>query len=133
VLNPVVAVAGAVVEIEPEAVTINGRRPPSSSTEAGDEALRELPEQCGSRVVGAQQHCVVSAWIPNRRDSRTSGRPRQRVVFKRWGQRAGLALRWSIQLEGAHEVPRRLDLQTSLALQKPIVPPAVASSPGLAR
>ena len=42
-LKPIVAVVGDVVEIGPEAVTVNGQPLPSSSTTASDSLGLELP------------------------------------------------------------------------------------------
>lgn len=74
VLKPVVAVAGDVVEIEPEAVTINGQRLPSSSTAPGDSLGRELRHVAWGRyVVGADELWLVSTRVPNSWDSRYLG------------------------------------------------------------
>jgi len=74
VLKPVIAVAGDVVEIAPEAVTVNGQRLPSSSTAATDSLGRELPHvACGRYVVGADELWLVSTRAPNSWDSRYLG------------------------------------------------------------
>ena len=74
VLKPVVAAAGDVVEIGPEAVTINGRRLLSSSTAASDSRGRELPHVAWGRyVVAAGQVWLVSTRVPNSWDSRYLG------------------------------------------------------------
>jgi type IV secretory pathway protease TraF len=55
VLKTVVAVAGDVVAIEPEAVTVNGQRLPGSSSAAVDSLGRPLPPAAwGRHVVGAE-------------------------------------------------------------------------------
>ena len=74
VLKPVVAVAGDVVEIGPEAVTVNGQRLPGSSIAASDSLGRELPRVAWGRyVVGADQLWLVSTRVPNSWDSRYLG------------------------------------------------------------
>jgi conjugative transfer signal peptidase TraF len=74
VLKPVVAVTGDVVEIGPEAVTVNGQRLPGSSTAASDSLGRELPRVAWGRyVVGADQLWLVSTRVPNSWDSRYLG------------------------------------------------------------
>jgi len=74
VLKPVIAVAGDVVEIAPEAVTVNGQRLPSSSTAATDSLGRELPHVAWGRyVVGADELWLVSTRVPNSWDSRYLG------------------------------------------------------------
>jgi conjugative transfer signal peptidase TraF len=74
VLKPVVAVAGDVVEIGPEAVTVNGQRLPGSSTAASDSLGRELPHGAwGRHVVGADEVWLVSTRVPNSWDGRYLG------------------------------------------------------------
>jgi conjugative transfer signal peptidase TraF len=74
VLKRVVAVAGDVVEIGPEAVTVNGQRLPDSSTAASDSLGRELPHAAWGRyVVGADYLLLVSTRVPNSWDSRYLG------------------------------------------------------------
>ena len=74
VLKPVVAAADDVVEIGPEAVTINGRRLLSSSTAASDSRGRGLPHVAWGRyVVAAGQVWLVSTRVPNSWDSRYLG------------------------------------------------------------
>ena len=74
VLKPVVAVAGDVVEIEPEAVTVNGQPLPGSSTAGSDSLGRELPHVAWGRyVVGADELWLVSTRVPNSWDSRYLG------------------------------------------------------------
>ena len=74
VLKPVVAVAGDVVEIGPEAVTVNGQRLPSSSSAASDSLGRQLPHVAWGRyVVAADQIWLVSTRVPNSWDSRYLG------------------------------------------------------------
>jgi len=74
VLKPVIAVAGDVVEIAPDAVTVNGQRLPSSSTAATDSLGRELPHFVWGRyVVGADELWLVSTRAPKSWDSRYLG------------------------------------------------------------
>ena len=74
VLKPVVAVAGDVVEIGPEAVTVNGQRLPGSSTATRDSLGRELPHVAwGRHVVGLDELWLVSTRVPNSWDSRHLG------------------------------------------------------------
>ena len=74
VLKPVIAVAGDVVDIAPEAVTVNGQRLPSSSIAATDSLGRELPHVAWGRyVVGADELWLVSTRVPNSWDSRYLG------------------------------------------------------------
>jgi len=74
VLKTVVAVAGDVVEIEPEAVTVNGQRLPGSSSAAVDSLGRPLPRAgWGRHVVGAEELWLVSTRAPNSWDSRYLG------------------------------------------------------------
>jgi type IV secretory pathway protease TraF len=73
VLKPVVALAGDVVEIGPEALTVNGRDLPSSSVVGADSLGRALPHVAyGRHVVGAEELCS-STRVPNRWDSRYLG------------------------------------------------------------
>ena len=73
-LKPVVAVAGDVVEIGPEAMTVNGQRLPGSSTAASDSLGRELPHMAwGRHIVGADELWLVSTRVPNSWDSRYLG------------------------------------------------------------
>jgi conjugative transfer signal peptidase TraF len=74
VLKPVAAVAGDVVEIGPDAVTVNGQRLPGSSTATRDSLGRELPHVVwGRHVVGANELWLVSTRVPNSWDSRYLG------------------------------------------------------------
>src|SRR4030095_10524142 len=74
VLKPVIAVAGDVVEIAPEAVTVNGQRLAGSSTAATDSLGRELRHVAWGRyVVGADELWLVSTRVPNSWDSRYLG------------------------------------------------------------
>ena len=74
VLKPVIAVAGDVVEIGPEAVTVNGQRLPRSSTATSDGLGRELLHVAWGRyVVGAEELWLVSTRVPNSWDSRYLG------------------------------------------------------------
>ena len=73
-LKSVVAVAGDVVEIGPEAVTVNGQRLPGSSIAASDSLGRGLPHVAwGRHVVGADELWLVSTRVPNSWDSRYLG------------------------------------------------------------
>lgn len=74
VLKPVVAIAGDVVEIRPEAVTVNGERLPDSATAASDSLGRELRHVAwGQHVVGTDELWLVSTRVPNSWDSRYLG------------------------------------------------------------
>jgi conjugative transfer signal peptidase TraF len=74
VLKPVVAVAGDVVEIGPEALTVNSQRLPNSATAATDSLGRELPNAAwGRHVVGADELWLVSTRVSNSWDSRYLG------------------------------------------------------------
>jgi len=74
VLKPVIAVAGDVVEIGPEAVTVNGQPLPGSSTAASDSLGRQLPHVAWGRyVVATDQLWLVSTRVPNSWDSRYLG------------------------------------------------------------
>ena len=74
VLKRVVAVADDVVEIGPEAVTVNGQRLPDSSTAASDSLGRDLQHVAwGRHVVGLDELWLVSTRVPNSWDSRYLG------------------------------------------------------------
>jgi conjugative transfer signal peptidase TraF len=74
VLKPVVAVAGDVVEIGPDAVIVNGQRLPGSSSAGVDSLGRALPHAAWGRyVVGADELWLVSTRVPNSWDSRYLG------------------------------------------------------------
>lgn len=74
VLKPVVAVACDLVEIGPEAVTVNGQRLHGSSSVGVDSLGRALPHAAWGRyVVGADEFWLVSTRVPNSRDSRYLG------------------------------------------------------------
>ena len=74
VLKPVVAIAGDVVEIGPEAVTVNGRPLPGSSSAVVDSLGRALPHApWGRYLVGAGELWLVSTRVPNSWDSRYLG------------------------------------------------------------
>ena len=74
VLKPVVAVAGDVVQVGPEEVTVNGQGLPGSSPAASDSLGRELSHVAWGRyVVGADELWLVSTRIPNSWDSRYLG------------------------------------------------------------
>jgi conjugative transfer signal peptidase TraF len=74
VIKPVVAVAGDMVELGPEAVIVNGQRVPGSSSAAVDSLGRPLPHAVwGRHVVAADEFWVVSTRVPNSWDSRYLG------------------------------------------------------------
>jgi conjugative transfer signal peptidase TraF len=74
VLKPVVAIAGDVVEIRPEAVVVNGQRLPESSSAAVDSFGRPLPHAAwGRHVVGPDELWLVSTRVRNSWDSRYLG------------------------------------------------------------
>jgi conjugative transfer signal peptidase TraF len=74
VLKPVVAVAGDVVELAPEAVVVNGQRLPASRSAAVDGLGHPLPHAAwGRHAVGADEIWVVSIRVPNSWDSRYLG------------------------------------------------------------
>ncbi len=74
VLKRVIAIAGDVVEIGPEAVTVNGQRLPDSSTAASDSLGRDLQHVAwGRHVVGLDELWLVSTRVPNGWDSRYLG------------------------------------------------------------
>ena len=74
VIKPVVALAGDVVELGPEAVVINGQRLPGSSSADVDSLGLTLPHAVwGRHVVGADEFWLVSTRVPNSWDSRYLG------------------------------------------------------------
>jgi conjugative transfer signal peptidase TraF len=74
VLKPVVAVAGDVVDLGPEAVIVNGEHLPASPSAAVDSSGHPLPHAAwGRHVVGAGEVWVVSTRVPNSWDSRYVG------------------------------------------------------------
>lgn len=74
VLKPVVAVAGDVVDIGSEAVTVNGQALSNSSTAATDSLDRALPHAAWGRyVVGTDELWLVSTRVRNSWDSRYLG------------------------------------------------------------
>ena len=73
-LKPVVAVAGDMVEIVSEAVTVNGQSLPGSSSAAVDRLGRALPHTTWGRyVVRTDELWLVSTRVPNSWDSRYLG------------------------------------------------------------
>ena len=73
-LKPVVAVAGDVVELGPEAVIVNGEHLPASPSSAVDSIGHPMPHAAwGRHVVGAGEVWVVSTRVPNSWDSRYVG------------------------------------------------------------
>lgn len=74
VLKPVVAVAGDLVDLGPEAVIVNGERLPASRSAAVDSLGDPLPHApWGRHVVAADEVWVVSTRVPNSWDSRYLG------------------------------------------------------------
>jgi conjugative transfer signal peptidase TraF len=74
VIKPVVALAGDVVELGPEAVVVNGQRlPGSSSAEVDSLGLSLSHAVWGRHVVGADELWLVSTRVPNSWDSRYLG------------------------------------------------------------
>ena len=74
VIKPVVAVAGDVVELGPEAVIVNGQPlPGSSSAELDSLGLSLSHAVWGRHVVGADEFWLVSTRVPNSWDSRYLG------------------------------------------------------------
>jgi conjugative transfer signal peptidase TraF len=71
VIKRVVAVAGDVVDLSPDAVVVNGRALPGSSSAEVDSVGRRLPHvRWGRHVVAPGELWVVSARVPNSWDSR---------------------------------------------------------------
>jgi conjugative transfer signal peptidase TraF len=74
VIKPVVAVAGDVVDLGPDAVVVNGRTLPGSSSADTDSLGRPLPHAAwGRHVVAPGEVWVVSTRVPNSWDSRYVG------------------------------------------------------------
>jgi type IV secretory pathway protease TraF len=74
VLKPVIAVAGDVVEIGPDAVTVNNRRFNASASATVASLGRALPHPVWGRyIVGADELWLVSTRVPNSWDSRYLG------------------------------------------------------------
>ena len=74
VIKPVVALAGDVVELGPEAVVVNGQPLPGSSSADVDSLGLTLPHAVwGRHVVGADEFWLVSTRVPNSWDSRYVG------------------------------------------------------------
>jgi conjugative transfer signal peptidase TraF len=74
VLKPVIAVAGDVVEIGPDAVTVNGQRLAGTSSSSADSLGRALPHAAWGRyIVGVDELWLVSTRVPNSWDSRYLG------------------------------------------------------------
>ena len=74
VLKPVVAIAGDVVELGPDAVTVNGQRLPRSASATLDSSGRSLPHAVwGRHVVGSDELWLVSTRVANSWDSRYLG------------------------------------------------------------
>jgi len=74
VIKPVVALAGDVVELGPEAVIVNGQRLPGSSSAKVDSLGLSLSHAVwGRHVVGADEFWLVSTRVPNSWDSRYLG------------------------------------------------------------
>ena len=74
VIKPVVALAGDVVELGPEAMVVNGQRLPGSSSANVDSLGLPLPHAVwGRHVVTADEFWLVSTRVPNSWDSRYLG------------------------------------------------------------
>jgi conjugative transfer signal peptidase TraF len=74
VLKPVVAVAGDVVELRPEAVMVNGRCLPGSASATADHFGRPLPHAAwGRHILGRDELWLVSTRVANSWDSRYLG------------------------------------------------------------
>ena len=74
VIKPVVALAGDVVELGPEAMVVNGQRLPGSSSSDVDSLGLPLPHAVwGRHVVTADEFWLVSTRVPNSWDSRYLG------------------------------------------------------------
>ena len=70
----VVALAGDVVEVGPEAVAVNGQRLSGSSSSDVDSRGRALPHVAWGRyVVGPDELWLISTRVPNSWDSRYLG------------------------------------------------------------
>lgn len=74
VLKPIVAVAGDVVELGPQAVVVNGQRLPRSASAVVDRLGRPLHHAMwGRHVVAADELWLISTGVPNSWDSRYLG------------------------------------------------------------
>jgi len=74
VMKPIVAVAGDVVELGPDAVIVNGRRLPGSVSADVDSLGLPLPHGVwGRHLVAADEFWLVSTRVPNSWDSRYLG------------------------------------------------------------
>jgi type IV secretory pathway protease TraF len=74
VIKPVVAVAGDVVDIGPEAVVVDGQRLPGSSLAEVDSLGLPLPHAVwGRHVVASDELWLVSTRVPNSWDSQYIG------------------------------------------------------------
>jgi len=74
VIKPVVALAGDVVELGPEAMVVNGQRLSGSSSSDVDSLGQPLPHAVwGRHVVTADEFWLVSTRVPNSWDSRYLG------------------------------------------------------------
>lgn len=74
IVKPVVAVAGDVVEVGPQALIVNGQSFPGSASAAVDSLERPLPHAVwGRHLVGADELWLVSTRVPNSWDSRYLG------------------------------------------------------------
>jgi type IV secretory pathway protease TraF len=85
-MKPVVALAGDVVELGPEAIVINGQRLPGSSSADVDSLGLTLPHAVwGRHVVGSDEFWLVSTRVPNSWDSRYLGPfSRSQVLAVAW-------------------------------------------------
>jgi conjugative transfer signal peptidase TraF len=91
IVKPVVALAGDVAELGPEAVIVNGQRLPGSSSADVDSLGLPLPHAVwGRHVVAADEFWLVSTRVPNSWDRRYLGPFSQSQV--RWLGRYGLSI-----------------------------------------
>jgi conjugative transfer signal peptidase TraF len=86
IVKPVVALAGDVVELGPEAVIVNGQRLPGSSSADVDSLGLPLPHAVwGRHLVAADEFWLVSTRVPNSWDSRYLGPfSRSQVLAVAW-------------------------------------------------
>lgn len=73
VLKPVIAVAGDIVELGPQAIVVNGVRLPRSASASVDRLGRPLQHVWGRHVVAADELWLISTGVPNSWDSRYLG------------------------------------------------------------
>ena len=74
VLKPIVAVAGDIVELSPQAVVVNGDSLPGSASASVDRLGRPLQHAIwGRHVVAADELWLITTGVPNSWDSRYLG------------------------------------------------------------